>query len=239
MENLMKLDPVKLVKQRQGLGYSQQNVADKSKVNLRTVQRAEGGFSVSNESAASVAAALQTTPRALALDTKSADAPALLGKTITLHRAMSGRSIIDTLDQTVMCKIECDVEPSPDNLAILKSVATILEENMPEPFNAEKVGWPPSRTLAQRLDLIASLNEGLTALDGLGIGVFVGATWLDAYLPSYYYESGFFYPDDAEAAGCRAARIVISDHASEKLARRAYVQWPVKVVEDFGDEVPF
>ena len=34
------------------LGYSQQNVADKSKVNLRTIQRAEGGFSVSNESAA-------------------------------------------------------------------------------------------------------------------------------------------------------------------------------------------
>ena len=44
----MKLDPVKLVRQRQKLGYSQQNVVDKSNVNLRTVQRAEAGISGSN-----------------------------------------------------------------------------------------------------------------------------------------------------------------------------------------------
>lgn len=238
----MKLDPVRLVKHRERLGYSQQNVADKSKVNLRTIQRAEGGISISNESAASIAAALETTPQALIAEGKRADTSAPLGKAITLHRVTSGRSIIDTLDQTVMCNIECDVEPTRDNLDLLKSLATTLETNMPEPFNTDKLSWPPPRTLADRLDLIANLSESLKALDALGVSVFAASTWLDAYLPKYnYYEEGFYYPENAKASGCRAARIVISDHVSEKIARAAFVRWPVRIVEDFDldDDVPF
>lgn len=53
---------------------------------------------------------------------------------------------------------------------------------MPEPFETEKLSWPPSRTLAERLDLIASLNETLAALDAIGVSVFMAVIWLDAYL---------------------------------------------------------
>jgi len=239
MENLMKLDPVKLVKQRQRLGYSQQNVVDKSKVNLRTIQRAEAGISISNESAASIAAALQTTPHALAVASTTSQPATPLGKTFTLRRVSSGRSILDTLDQTAMCKIECDVEPTADNLSLLKKIAELLETNMPEPLNEEKLCWPPSRTLATRLDLIAQINEALQALDALGIGVFLAETWLDAHLPDYDpYEGGFYFRKGHTATGCRAARIVISDHVSDKIIRPAWVRWPVSVeIED--DEVPF
>jgi hypothetical protein len=139
-----------------------------------------------------------------------------------------------------MCHIECDVEPTQENLDLLKGMAGILEENMPEPLSEEKRSWPPSRTLADRLDLIAKLNQNLQALDALGIGVFVAATWLDAYLPEYDpYESGFYWRKGAEATGCRATRIAISDHAADKIVKQAWVKWPVSIAEDFGDEVPF
>ena len=139
----MKLDPVKLVKHRERLGYSQQNVADKSRVNVRTISRAEGGFSVSNESAASIAAALETTPQALMAEGKRADAHVPLGGAFTLHRVRSGRAIIDALDRGAMCKIECDVEPTRENLELLKSLANQLETNMAEPLNSLKLSWPP------------------------------------------------------------------------------------------------
>lgn len=236
----MKLDPVKLVRQRQRLGYSQQNVADKSDVNRRTIERAEAGISISNESAASIAAALQTTPHALAASSTPSRPAAPLGKTITLRRAQSGRSIMDALDQSAMCKIECDVEPTEHNLELLKTLATLLEDNMPEPLNEDKVEWPPPRRLADRLDLIARLGETIAALDALGVGVFVAATWLDAYLPKYdHYERHFFWDHDKKAIGCRAVRIVISEQAMEKVVKPAWVRWPVEVDEDDEDGVPF
>ena len=235
----MKLDALKMVKHRERIGYSQQNVADKSNVNVRTVQRAEAGISISNENAAAIAAALQTSIHSLIAHSGGSD-PAPAGKTITLRRASSGRTLLDTLDHTTMCRIECDVEPAADNLELLKSLANLLEANMPEPLNDEKLNWPPARKLAERLELIASLNELMKSLEAGGIGVFVGETWLDALLPKYDpYEGGFYWRENQRATGCRAVRIVISEHAGEKLTRSTLVDWPVSIAEDLDDEVPF
>ena len=233
----MKLDPLKLRNQRERLGYSQQNVADKSNVALRTVQRAECGEPMHHESAAQIAATLQMTPHSLSLS-NFVEPTAPLGKTITLRQATSGGFVIDTLDQTVLCKIECDVEPTAENLDLLKAVATLLETNMPEPLNQEKLPWPPTRTLADRLDLIANLNESLRALAALGIKLFVAVTWLDVFLPEFdYYERGFFWKDDKKATGCRAVRIIISDQSSEKMVRPASIKWPLDIEDN--DEAPF
>jgi transcriptional regulator with XRE-family HTH domain len=240
MEDFMKLDPLKMRNQRERLGYSQQNVADKSNVNLRTIQRAEGGATIHHESAAQIAATLEMSPHLLSLGSTRVEPTAPLGKTITLRRATSGRSVIDTLDQTVMCKIECDVEPTNDNLHLLKTVATLIEMNMPEPLNQDKICWPPTRTLADRLDLIANLNETIKALDQQGISLFLAVTWLVVYMPDYdYYERGFFWKEIKEATGCRAARIIISDQTPEKMVRTAFIKWPLEIEDDDDDLVPF
>lgn len=234
----MKLDPLRLRKHREQLGYSQKDVADKSNVSERTMQRAEAGISVSNENAAAIAAALQTKLRPLLLSAAETEGAPSAANTITLRRATSGRAILDMLDHMEMGAIQCDVEATSENLELLKSIATLLEINMRDPLDEDMLNWPPRRSLADRLDLIARLNDTLNQLDALGIGVFTARTFLHAHLPTFNPYDGWREP--AEATGCSAARIVISDHPTEKIVRTAYeVNWPVKVDEDFCDEFPF
>ena len=238
----MKLDPLKLRNRREELGYSQRDVAGKSNCCERTIQRAEAGFSVSSENAALIAAALQTKLPPLMLASRLSDDTPLAGKTVTLRRATSGRAIIDRLDQTYMCNMECDVEPTEENLELLKKTASLLEQNMPEPLNEEKICWPPKRALAERLDLMAKLNGVLRALEEKGIGIFLSEEWLDVYEPSYdpygEYSHTFYYRENQEPSGVRAVRIIISDDEGEKLTRPASVAWPVRVALD-PDECPF
>ena len=236
----MKLDPVKLLRHRQQLGYSQKDVADKSNVSERTVQRAEAGISVSNENAAAIAAALQTKLQPLLMASSRGDDAPPAGKTVTLRRAASGRAILETLDQTAMGLIECEVEATSDNLDLLKNIAQLLEINMNDPMDEEKLTWPPRRTLAARLELIANFNAAIEQLESAGIGIFMSEVWLDAYLPDYdsRYER-FYYPEDKKPVGCRAVRIVISDHGTDKVVRRAWARWPVSIHDDLDDEVPF
>ncbi len=221
----MKLDPLKLSNQREILGYSQQNVADKSRLCSRTVERAAAGKSINHETAASIAATLGTTLSSLLLDENTYEAAQQVGRTTSLRRATSGRAILDTLDTTAMGVIECDVEATNDNLLLLKNIAHLLESNMKDPMAPIERSRRP---LSERLELIAAINEALNELQAAGVCVFVAETWVEAYFPNFLEFGEPYFPDGKQPIGCRAVRMVIAEAGSEKIVRPNLVSWPLE-----------
>ncbi len=253
----MRFDPVKFRQQRELLTFTQERLADASEVGLRTVQRAEAGLPISAEKMADLAATLGVNAATLMLEEPDdlGDAPNY-SRVITLRRATSGRTVVDLLDSAGMCRIDCDIDPTPDNLPLLKEAIHFVETNMPDPIDYEKIVWPRRGSLVDRLELIAAINGILEKLSEHGFGMFIGKRVESAVVPFFDGEEGCFATrmiQDPEPI--MAARVLLTRATGDRIVTDAKVGWPIEVMyepqrkasetlatsfdDDLDDDVPF
>jgi transcriptional regulator with XRE-family HTH domain len=222
----MRFDPEKLIRQRQALGYSQETLATLSNVSVRTIQRAETGETLRRENMADIAAALRVSMHALAPD---GGEPASASDTITLRRAASAREIIDLIEESRLAKLECDADPTPDKLPILREAIALLEPRIPDPWQDR----PAFRSLVQRLETIAELDRVMTKLAEAGLAIFVGRRFEQAVMP-ISFDEGYDTRRNQQSETVAAARVLIAPATADKRTVSAAVDWPVEVMREEG-----
>lgn len=235
----MKCDPQKLKVLREKKGITQEKLAHDSRTGLRTIQRAERGQSIRNETVAFIAEALSVPIAHLRAD-EGADLNDSDPKhdVIILRRMQSGSVLIDILHKSYMCRLECDVDADGSNVATLKGLVELLEARTPDPLT-----WTGNHrfaSLADRLDTVASLNDYLHQLDELDIGVFAGSYMEKIQKPMVSpYEPPEVMPGTIPTPAI-LTRVVISDGSREKLAVQRDYRWPITIWDDdLDDDVPF
>jgi transcriptional regulator with XRE-family HTH domain len=179
-------------------GMTQEKLGAMSKVNHRTVQRAERSQSLQLDTLASLAATLGVTVGELTLtdgDPDQTDQPETSeSNAVVLRRITSGKTLIDLVCGSFSGKLYCAAEPTEENIDALTDMVERIERLIPQPwvppFEAE------SLSLAQRLREALAITAQLAELEKFGIAVFAGTYTARAQVPHYD-------PDE----GCMAIRI--------------------------------
>lgn len=242
----MRCDPQKLRTLREELDLTQFTLAKKCNAGVRTIQRAESGRNIRNETVGFIASALEVPIIQLrAPDTSDSDLSKEQDNLITLRCVRSGRDLIDTLHRSYMCRIECDVEADSSNVATLKALVGIIEQRMPDPLSWQREHEFAS--LAEQIDTVASINDHLRELGKLGIAVFAGSYSEKVQKPTVSpYDPPFVRPGTVPTAVV-LTRVVIGSATKDKLVLRKDFRWPVEIWDDqlaawdtdLDEDVPF
>lgn len=241
----MRCDPAKLRNLREQKGITQEKLARDSRAGLRTIQRAEGGQSIRSETAAFIADALSVPMNELRMEDSGDSVEGGGGDDfVTLRRVRSGKALIEAMHRSYMCRLECDVDPDGSNVETLKAFVSLLEARVPDPLD-----WTDNHlfgSLAERLEVVASLNDYLRELDGRRIAVFAGSYSERVRKPTVSpYEPPSIKPN-TQPTFATLTRIVVSNGDRERLVVEKDFRWPVAIWEeppvwdvDLDEEVPF
>lgn len=239
-----------LRKARKEKGYTQDKLALMSRLSPRTVQRAEQGADLGPESIADLAAALELPVKVLAMaeaagsERSDAGEPdrEFGGKFVVLRRAMSGRDILDVIEKSKLARLDCDIEPTDDNIAALRDIIGSIEALLPDPWSWEQqvLAWS---SLVDRLDAAYAFGRRLETLRAAGIGVFVGYYHENVIYPQKSEHGEVYTSTDQRSELVRAARLLVSASEPDKITAEIDYNWPVRVVgfdyDDLDDDVPF
>jgi transcriptional regulator with XRE-family HTH domain len=245
----MRCNVLKLRAARDRRALTQEKLAAEAKVDIRTVQRAEAGAPLRQDTIADIAAVLGV-PLAALIDRSSPQseegvvAGIIFGAGVTLKRATTAREIIELLEDTHLAKLECDADPTEELMTDLADAISFIEGMLPHPWSEEEQNGPLTfNSLVTRLQHIAKLNTVLDALERHGLALFVGSTWVNAIMPSWG-EEGLYTRTGQRPDNVRATRLLISPHVAERVSVQAATKWPVEIVTpepavDWDEEVPF
>ena len=175
-------------------GMTQEKLAIMSKVNSRTVQRAERNAALRLENIADLATALNVTIKDITQDDASShtvDEPTLEPKehnAVVLRRVVSGKSLLDIICNSFSGRIFCNAEPTSTNIDIISALVEKLEKLIADlteiPFEKTTV------TLANRLREAVTLSAELAELEKAGISVYAGTYTASARVPHYDPDEG-------------------------------------------------
>ena len=262
----MHIDGEKLRRFREEAGMTQEKLAAMSRVNERTIQRAEAGSTLSAESVAQIAAALGKQPR----DFRRTEAPNSLEvagdegdepNRVVLHRTHSAKDALSLFSSSYAAEIECDVEPDDGNVSLLAAFADVLYRLAPEPtpesgpYDDNAISSDGASPLSRRLKTTAALNKDLAAMSDAGIGLFTGSYIKMVTVPAYSMDEGCWFTDSSmRPEPVRIAVLRIADAQRDKIvvwARDAVLAEPPAQVADnnvqhfsssfadIDDEIPF
>lgn len=223
-----------LKSERRRLRITQEKLAALASVNVRTVQRAEQGKRVSDEVWMDFEAALGSTPTLAKRSEQKVDRYCPFRN---LRRARSARDFLELLGQAAVAKLDCDVEPTPDVLAVLRKAVGFLEERLPRPWSTSQRRYLPD-SLLKRIDDEAALNELLDELHGIGAGLYAELQWGHVYYPDEDFAGDIVEPH--EPTGRYLLQAVVSASDKDRESFPEVQDWGVRVAEDpFDEEVPF
>ena len=250
-DSAMKCNVITLKAARGRRALTQEMLAAQARIDVRTVQRAEAGEPLRQETIADLAAVLGVPSSALVVldgseEHANGDAPTLgqvWGAGQILKQVRSGRDVIATLEESELVKLECDVDPTEANFEALKDAVEFTESLIVDPWTWDD---PPCLTfsrLVHRLEAIANMNGHLTALEGQGLAMFSGSTIERAVMPRCNAEGEVYVRDGQQPISVRATRLVIAEYASERVTVQKATKWPVEIEAapalDPDDDVPF
>lgn len=217
---------------RTNLTWSQDQLAKNCNLNLRTIQRAENGQSISIESAAGIASALGVRFQQLAAD----DTPLEDTYHVVLHRTTSGRQIVEGLFKAHKHVLEYDIDPTPDMAEVLASFIEKLERLNPYPDNPhDSFG----NDLSTRIRFTADITGKMAELATLGMGVFYGEYTVQELRPRYDMEEGCWYTRANQAPELLTAAVVLVSGSPEtKIFRPAFDRWMAPDLEDTDSDIP-
>lgn len=184
-----------VIKLRMHQGMTQDKLAAMSNVNIRTIQRAEKGEHLQLENIASIAAALKVTVSALTMSAGDAplakaedDAGDRENNAVVLRPVASGKALLDIVSDSFTASLDCQVEPTAENIDALTSIVEAIEKLFPNPWES-----PYEHThlsLADRLRRSVELSAKLVELDQFGIAVFAGKYTASAQVPYFDEDEG-------------------------------------------------
>lgn len=240
----MRCDVVKLRAARNRRAMTQEKLAAEARVDVRTVQRAEAGAPLRQETLADFAAVLGL-PLSGLMDTSTepGDEPVtsgqIFGPGLVLRRAQTGREIIELLEETSLAKLECDADPTDDIIDVLRDTIKFIENMLPNPWNETGQNGPLRfQSLVDRLEHIARMNKIIGDLEKNGLSLFYGSTWEKAVMPRRG-EEGLYVRHHQPSELVRATRLLIGQHSADKVTVQQATNWPVEIQDDDDDEPPF
>lgn len=233
----MTINGEKLRNLRLQKGMSQEKLGLMTKLNKRTIQRAENGKPISIESLAFIADALEVEPQILKdrLNEESppSDPPkATRQGEVVLVSVTRGSRLVNTLRNAFMAKFEYEAEPTEENIGLLEEVADILNAAWENPWEPPSGHYGES-TDTELLRLQAKANRVIPSLQDQGIRIFMGTYPAWQQQPRYDIDGGCMYIRDGWLRErVTNVRVVVSDEAAGHLTR---------IPEDHEDleEIPF
>ena len=238
----MYIDPTKMKSARERHALTQENLAHKSRVNVRTIQRAESGYPVRAETVQDIAAVLGMPPAGLmrpgpvkedqVVSDEMADSA---GPTHVLKRVESGEHIVATLERAEMTFLECTAEPNPENMPALTELITQLEALIRSPWEEHNLTPLRFSSLLDRLGAVATLNSALANIERQGMALYMAVSVEYVKVPRRTDEGMYVYTNQ-QPEYATAVRFLISAYSTERVRLPASVNWPL-VIED--DDVPF
>jgi transcriptional regulator with XRE-family HTH domain len=239
----MYIDPIKMKSARERHALTQENLAHQSRVNVRTIQRAESGYPIRSETLQDIAAVLGMPPAGLMRrgpvkedEVFSTDLVESSGPTHVLKRVESGEFIVSTLERSVMSVLGCTAEPNAETMPALTELITQLERIISNPWDEHEPNPLRFSSLLDRLAAVASLNSALAAIEKQGMALYMAASTEYVKVPRRTDEGmATFRTQCPEYA--TAVRFMISEYSAERLRLPADVIWPLEIEDDV--DVPF
>ncbi|MFC3071206.1 helix-turn-helix domain-containing protein [Phenylobacterium soli] len=235
-------DAEKIVSLRKARAMTQEKLALLARVERRTVQRAEAGAAVSAETLADLAAALGVPPDALLARAEPGEDENQQEGWVTARPVESGRKLLEDLKAARLASLEYEVEPTRENLSLLKNVVSDLAQHLPpDPWDEAPIHEPRQfPSVVQQLESIANLNERLRELEAEGLALFMAQHVEAAVMPIYGLDEGHYYTTHGQRPELvRVVRLVLGRASADKMKVPRRREWPVQIVEELEDEVPF
>lgn len=228
-------------------GWTQDKLAMMSNVNIRTIQRAERGEHLQLENVASIAAALRVTVPALTVPDGAADAVQAgndgddrENNAVVLRPVASGKALLDAVYESFTASLDCQVEPTAENIEALTSIVEKIEGLLPNPWLS-----PHERTdlmLAERLRRSVELSAKLADLDQFGIAVFAGTYTARAQVPYYDMEEGMMLVRRRDSyQPVTICRVTLEMRKKERVVVMVTDKWepPLPDKPEANDDIPF
>jgi transcriptional regulator with XRE-family HTH domain len=183
-------DGGKIRELREGAGMTQEKLAIMSRVDRRTVQRAEQGTRLQMETLSSLAAALNVpVSQIISTELKVDEIDELTAKSlVVLNRIQSGIALLNIVRDNYDGRIACEAEPTPDNVDALTSIIGKLEEIMPDPWR--RAQDDVTLTLSDRLRAAVAIGEQIKVLEGKGVAFYAGTYTARTQIPWQDYDTG-------------------------------------------------
>lgn len=229
---------------------TQEKLATMSNVDLRTIQRAEQGRPVQLETLASVADALRVTVSEVTLTGEVIpDHPTTAEpeeqNAVVLRRITSGKTLLDILCDSFSGRLECEAEPTQQNIDALTALVEHVENRMPNPWRTPMESDQP--TLAQRLREGLELTAKIDALEKPGIAAFAGTYTARAQVPHYDMDEGCMYVGrNQKFEPVKVCRISIARIGVDRVTVKVSDEWQepapqrVQALEvSVDDDIPF
>jgi transcriptional regulator with XRE-family HTH domain len=175
----------KLVEFRTKQALTQEALAGKAKINVRTVQRAEAGWPIDLQTIQEIASALGVTPSELLAErenahdeTSSDDAFDGEKLAVRLRLQSTARGLLETLadclDARLNCAADLDARTVEGVTQFCEVVRPVLPELCPEyPF--DQAPRDEASRLIHRITVGAAINDSMAKLRELGLAVFAGS----------------------------------------------------------------
>ncbi|MBX9643063.1 MAG: helix-turn-helix transcriptional regulator [Novosphingobium sp.] len=235
----MQINKHQLQTVREGCALTQEGLAHKARVSVRTVQRAESGLPIRPETLADIAAVLGVSPQSLiehafAEDGVGPDSDSQIaadGRGQLLKRTESAEYVVTLLERSTMACLQCQCEPSDDNIEALRSTVGAIEGLMRDPWDDQAP--PPLRFKSQidRLDALVLLAGSLQQLKSAGLALYAAASSELVKVPSDD-DLGMRVRADQQPEHICAARFMIARDSGERVRSCVDVTWPLAPEQD-------
>lgn len=236
----MIVDSQKMKSARDRKALTQEDLANKARVNVRTIQRAESGAPIRHETLADIAAVLGMPVSGLLgrgnrEELREPKTP-WEAEMQVLKRVESGEAVVSGLERAVMSVLGCSAEPNADNMPVLRSAIKLIESLMPSPWDEEFCAPLGFGSLLDRLEAVANLNGCLVELEGAGLALYLAVSTELVHVPRRS-EEGLYVRSGQRPEYVSAVRLHISDYGSDRVRLDPVEKWPLETLGD--DKVPF
>lgn len=243
-KNSVHCDPQKIIPLRANLAMTQEKLAQMSKVHPRTVQRAEAGHPINLETLADLAAALGVPAESILArkEPEEAGDTSDMWTNTTVRRVASGRELLENLRKARLGALEYEIEPTSQNLPVLKRTIEALQPHMPRhPLDmSEFRNAPFIPSLVDELEAIVGINSQLQELQDQELALFVGMQFLNAVMPCYDPEEDrFVFHNNQSPERVWAVRLLLAPNSVEKMKVKTERDWDVTILDEIDDDIPF
>lgn len=235
-----------IIKLRTQQGWTQDKLAIMSNGNIRTIQRAERGEHLQLENVASIAAALKVTVPALTVPDDATDAVQggnegddRENNAVVLRPVASGKTLLDMVYDSFTASLDCQVEPTAENIDALTAIVDKIEWLMPNPWVSPLE--QARLTLADRLRRSVDLSAMLAELGQFGIAVFAGTYTASAQMPYFDQDEGTMVTRlRAPYQPVTICRVTLEMRDKERVVVMVTDKWePPPDKPEADDDIPF
>jgi transcriptional regulator with XRE-family HTH domain len=213
--------------------WTQEDLAVKCRLAVRTIQRAEAGDALLSESLAFIADALSVNISKLVVANESAsEEPEAEGDLVVLRKTASARVVVEGLVRADNHVLEYDVDPTEETADAIVELIGHFEQF--DPYQQP----PVAMQLSERIRATATIHKRMAELERQGVFVFYGQ-YVASGLRSRYdpYEGGWYTKGNQHPEPLKVSIVVISDNPAAKMTRRADDKKVVPAPID--EEIPF